>query len=242
MPLPRRDRLGEYARKGVEVVLRSGGHAPEQRAARKLAALVDEQAPAPAADARRVMILSPRSWAYHTQVEAVLAHALRLRGADVAVVTCGGGLDICDRANVSEAPPMPCRSCRGYTERSLAAHDLDVTRLADGWTADDPGPWPELDELGLDELAELHLDGLPLGEAVDVPAKWFLLQSRLDHDPLGPSTVRQFLTSARRVAGCHLVGPHVVTLKPRRTTRRDHNSARSCQSGSVGRSTRPRSR
>ena len=40
--------------------------------------------------------------------EAMIGHALRQRGADVSFMTCGGGLEICDRVNTWEAPPMPC--------------------------------------------------------------------------------------------------------------------------------------
>ena len=112
---------------------------------------------------------------------------------------------------------MPCRSCRGYTERSIEAHGFAPTLLADAWRDDDAAAWPELDELGLDELAEVQLDGLPLGAAIDVPAKWFLLRARLDGDPLGPFTVRQFLVAARRVAAGFAAGldrhrPDVVVM------------------------------
>ncbi len=91
MPVPSADRMEEYARKGVELLLRTLGEAPEQRAARRLSA---QHRPAEATGPR-VLIVSPRDWAAHVQYEAVIGHALRLRGADVHVATCGGGLEIC---------------------------------------------------------------------------------------------------------------------------------------------------
>ena len=196
-PLPRSDRLAEYGLKGVHLALRQVGQAPEQRTARHLAA----QAPAaPPEGATRVAILTPRDWAAHVQWEGMIAQALRLRGADVRFITCGGGLEICDRANVWEGPPMPCSTCTRYVEGSIDAHDFDRVALRKGWQDDDPGDWPEADATSAADLTDLEALGLPLGRLVDIPSKWFLMGSQLGDDPLGALTVRRFLRSARRVA------------------------------------------
>ncbi|MCB0965005.1 MAG: hypothetical protein KDA98_17140, partial [Acidimicrobiales bacterium] len=136
------------------------------------------------------------------QWEGVIGQALRVRGARVEFVTCGGGLGICDRANTWEAPPMPCTTCTRYVEGSVDAHGFGRRSLRDGWTAeaDDPGDWPELDALTLPELAEVEWDGLPLGQLLDIPLKWFLMKAQVADDPLAPQTMRAFLRSARRVA------------------------------------------
>lgn len=197
-PVPSSDRLGEYARKGAHLLLRQLDEAPEQRTARRLAAQRSACPVAPTG--RRVAILTPRDWAAHVQWEGMIAQALRLRGADVQFVTCGGGLEICDRANTWEAPPMPCTTCRRYVEASIEAHGFDRTAVRDGWQDDDPGEWPELDELSMKLLGGVTDLDLPLGALVDIPAKWFLMNATLDDDPLGPITVRRFLRSARRVA------------------------------------------
>ena len=195
-PLPRRDRLGEYGAKGAHFALRQVAQAPEQRAARALAA----QAPAVAPGATRVAILSPRDWAAHVQWEGMIAQALRVRGADVRFITCGGGLEICDRANVWEGPPMPCSTCTRYVEGSVDAHGFPRVALRRGWEGDDPGEWFEADATAAADLADLEDLGLPLGRLVDIPAKWFLMGAQLGDDPLGPVTIRRFLRSARRVA------------------------------------------
>ena len=44
----------------------------------------------------KVLVVSLRMWTHHAAYESVVAHALRLRGADVAFLTCGGGLPICE--------------------------------------------------------------------------------------------------------------------------------------------------
>lgn len=198
-PVPSRDRLDELTVKGVHVALRTVALAPEQRAARRLRAQA-ELLPAPGPDAPKVAFLTPRSWASHVQWEAMIGHALRLRGADVSYITCGGGLEICDRTNTWEAPPMPCRTCDGYVDDALAAHGFERHPLRDGWEEDDPAPWPEIDALSLGELERLQDDGLDLGRLVEIPAKWFLMVGTYEGDPLAPLTLRRFLRSARRVA------------------------------------------
>lgn len=194
MPIPQISRFDEYLWKGLNAGLREIGQAPEQRQARRLAQPLNP----PHGSGPRVLIFTPRSWAYHVQVEAVLATALRMRGADTGLLTCGGGLEICDRANSWEAPPMPCRTCRSYVERSIAAFGLDSEPLL---RAGPRGEWPELDEIGAGDLRGVVDEaGVPLGELVDIPTKWFLLSASSGEDPLGPLTTRRFLRSARVVA------------------------------------------
>ncbi|MEZ5139561.1 MAG: hypothetical protein R2711_12585 [Acidimicrobiales bacterium] len=165
MPLPTPARLEEYARKGVELLLRTVGEAPEQRQARHLAA--QHAGPAPEGGPK-VLIVSPRDWAAHVQYEAVIGHALRLRGADVSFLTCGGGLEICDRANTYEAPPMPCTSCSRYTATSIEAHGFPgapSARAGRGATTGGPSStWCRSPTCAVEH------DGLPLGRLVDIPS------------------------------------------------------------------------
>ncbi|MFN8018492.1 MAG: hypothetical protein U0P45_10250 [Acidimicrobiales bacterium] len=197
MPVPSPDRLEEYARKGVELLLRTVGQAPEERAARRLAA--ERRSSPTGGDGPRVLIVSPRDWAAHVQYEAVIGHALELRGAQVSFLTCGGGLEICDRANTYEAPPMPCTSCSRYARDAIGAHGFPLRTIRSGWEADDPG-WPELDLTSTPDLRGAELDGLALGRVVDIPLKWFLCAADIADDPLGGPTARAFLRSARRIA------------------------------------------
>lgn len=192
MPRLRADRLGEYARKAVDAALREVGQAPEHRAARRLRG-VD------AAGGPHVVFLTPRNWAYHVQVEALIGQALRARGARVTFITCGGGLEICDRVNTWEGPPMPCRECTGYVQHSIDAHGFArVSLLSFGMS---PGPWPDLDAATLSELRDVADDGLPLGELARIPSAWFRMSARDNEDPLAALTTRRFLRSARSIAG-----------------------------------------
>jgi hypothetical protein len=194
-PRPSSDRLGEIATKGVHWGLRWVAMAPEHVEARRLVSALRDRVPP--VSAGRVLFVTPRDWAAHVQWEAMFGQALRLRGADVRYVTCGGDLEICDRANTWEAPPMPCRSCRHYVRTSLTAHGLPHDAL---WDQPPETAWPELDALGLDALPGVELDGLPLGRLVEIPVKWFLMRSDIEHDPIAALTYRRFLRSARVIA------------------------------------------
>ncbi len=195
MPLPNPDRFEEYARKGADLLLRAIASAPEQRGARRLR----DQHGTERATGKRVLFVSPRDWAEHVQYQSVVAHALRLRGADVRFLTCGGGLEICDRANTYEAPPMPCRSCTRYVEDSLDAHGFPRSSIRTGWEPLDEGSWPAIDEISIKGLADVSDGYLPLGQLVDIPLKWFLCAADIEGDPMAGVTTRAFLRSARRI-------------------------------------------
>lgn len=188
-------RTGELAVKAGHAALRGVAQAPEQRAARRLSLSVAAAAPEPTGP--RVAFITPRSWAAHVQWEAVIAQALRLRGARVDVVTCGGGLGICDRSNTWEAPSPPCRTCSKYVDDAIRSHGFEPAHLNDAFGEAD---WPELDAVPFAELGDVQHRGLPLGRLVEIPVKWFLLRADTDGDPLAPITYRRFLRSARQIA------------------------------------------
>lgn len=146
---------------------------------------------------QRILIWSLRDWSVHVQLEAVIGQSLRARGAHVSFASCGGGLEICDRVNTWEGPPMPCRSCTKYVDSSLEAHGFRAALLKDNWPGSD---WPELDLMPYSELRQIEWRGIPLGRIVEIPTRWFLLSESVDSDPLGIATFRSFLRSARRIA------------------------------------------
>lgn len=186
----------QLLRKALEQLLREVGAAPEQRQARRLRESV--RGDALSSVAPHVLFLTPRSWASHVQWEAVIGQKLKLRGANVSFLTCGGGLEICDRVNVFEGPPMPCRTCASYVDTSLSAHGFFHEPLL-GPDSDLSPEWRELDTLGAAELLEVEVDGVPLGRLVDVPVKWFLLSTDEGSDPLALLTRRRFLRAGRAV-------------------------------------------
>lgn len=197
MPLPTRRRLPEYALKGLDLARRHIDAAPEQQTARRLAQ--QRRAAGIRPDGPRVLMLSPRDWSYHSVVDGMLATALAVRGADVQFLACGGGLGVCDRANINEAPPMPCRSCTRYVASTIESFGFTATRLIDANASPASVDDLHLEKLSIDDLATVEYRGVPIGELMQVPTRWFLLASRADLDPLHPMLFRRFLTSAQRM-------------------------------------------
>lgn len=189
------ERTSRNALKGVHLLIRVVGRAPEQRAGRMLG---DQARSVASPDGKRVLILSMRDWAADVSWELTIAQALRLRGADVRIVTCGGGLERCDRTTTWEAPPMPCTTCSKYVKDTVDAHGFRMYRLSDFWNGGED--WPELDSISADDLLDVTADGLPIGRLAEIPTKWFLLTTKITEDPIGPSTTRAFLRSTRRTA------------------------------------------
>lgn len=83
------------------------------------------------ATGKRVLVLSLRMWTHHAAFESVIAQALRLRGAEVGLVTCGGGLPICEVGWGRRTAPRPCDRCAWYTDRVAASGGFPHLRLAD---------------------------------------------------------------------------------------------------------------
>src|SRR5262249_11215231 len=94
----------------------------------------------PAATGKRILVLSLRMWADHVAYESVIAHALRLRGADVTMLTCGGGQPICEVGWGRRISPRPCDRCASLTDRVAHAPRLPLRRLADEF---EWGPRPD---------------------------------------------------------------------------------------------------
>lgn len=189
------NRANFHGRRGWDFLSRFPGQAPDQRQARKLAAQA-ESLPEPTG--KNVLFVTPRDWFSHLHWEGMMAQALRIRGANVSFLTCGGSLGICDRATTYEAPPMPCNSCRRNVLNTITAHGFPISLMSPTFETVE-GDWPELDDMDLDQLNAVIDSGLPLGKLVEIPVKWFLLNTTLEDDALGVGTYREFLRSARKV-------------------------------------------
>ena len=128
------------------------------------------------------------------QWEACSGTRLRLRGAEVEYLTCGGNLEICDRGEhvggAADAVPELPALCAHQPRRARPRERADVGEPPD--TA-----WPEIDAIGLADLPDVEIDGLPLGRLVEIPVKWFLMRSDIEDDPVAALTYRRFLRSAR---------------------------------------------
>jgi Capsule polysaccharide biosynthesis protein len=103
---------------------------------RKLTASVRRNGGQP--DGPHVMIVTLRVWQNHALTEAMLGNALRERGARVSLLTCGGGLPICEVGWARKAWPRPCDRCAHFTDRVADAAGFPHYRLADHlpWAGD----------------------------------------------------------------------------------------------------------
>ena len=99
---------------------------------RRLAALArDVRAAAPPVTGPRVLVATLRYWCDHAAFENVLALALRMRGADVAHVVCGGGQPACEVGWARRAEPRPCDRCAHHTATLAQTTGFPAFRLAD---------------------------------------------------------------------------------------------------------------
>lgn len=136
----------------------------------------------------RVLMLALRAWPDHNAIEATIAHALRVRGAEVAVVTCGGGQPVCELGWSRRAWPRPCDRCGWYTDEWGEALGIRRYRLADHlpWGGDGRRA-PDAPPAGYEDRAA-HLT------AYSVP--WLLRVADTSGVPEGEAAARDFALSA----------------------------------------------
>src|SRR5687767_2150857 len=75
--------------------------------------------PLAAQDAPRVLFVAPRYWSTHVAFQTSIAQALAIRGAESAVVTCGGALPACEITWAEKETVPVCAKCTAYV-RDLA--------------------------------------------------------------------------------------------------------------------------
>jgi hypothetical protein len=126
------DRLLARARRPLDRAFERGATSLGDMTA--LSAQVDE----PTADAQldgiagpRILVASLRGWSVHNAHELVIAQALRMRGAEVALLTCGGGMPACELGWARHAHPRPCDRCAWLTDRVAGASGLRRYRLGE---------------------------------------------------------------------------------------------------------------
>jgi len=138
-----------------------------------------------------VLVLSLRMWTHHTAYESVIAQALRLRGVDVALLTCGGGQPICEVGWGRRVAPRPCDRCAYFTDRVARRGRFPLLRLADEF------PWGS----SSDE-APVEVDGSgdlsPAGSARPSVA-WFTKSGDAEHARHGAAVQKDFEISMSAV-------------------------------------------
>ena len=141
-------------------------------------------------DSPRVLVVALRNWTTHTAYESVIAQALRLRGANVALVTCGGGQPLCELGWSRQVYPLPCDRCAWFTDRIVSAARLPHFRLADEF------PW---DGDGRRAPVTPETKRFDPHEAANITVPWVLRTPDVEAAPEGPAVENDAEVSAAAV-------------------------------------------
>jgi Capsule polysaccharide biosynthesis protein len=145
----------------------------------------------PAQRGKRVLVLSLRMWAPHTAYQSVIAQALRVRGADVALLTCGGGQPICEVGWGRRVAPRPCDRCAYFTDRVASRGRLPQIRLVDEF------PWGQAPDHAPVELGSSRR--LSRSDAAVISTAWFTQSAHYEQTPDGAAVKRDFEISLAAV-------------------------------------------
>jgi len=163
----------------------------------------------------KILFFTFRSWNTHTVADVLTAHALRLRGADVRVFTCGGRLPVCDVTSHILAPPMPCNTCAPFVTSTVAALRLPCYESKDFITADERTEiLRRVMALSPEEYESFEFEGLPIGRLVRASLQWFLLTGSPADDAEAREIYRSFLVSGATIA--RVAGRLLESFKPDR--------------------------
>jgi hypothetical protein len=141
-----------------------------------------------------VMIVTLRVWQNHALTEVMLGNALRERGARVSILTCGGGLPICEVGWARKAWPRPCDRCAHFTHRVAEASGFPHYSLAEylPWGSDGskaPQTYREIAET----------PSMDYEKAGAQTAAWVLKTTSPHAVPEGPEVLRDSAVTAAAV-------------------------------------------
>jgi hypothetical protein len=139
----------------------------------------------------RVLVASLRGWSAHSAYELLIAQALRLRGAQVTLLTCGGGLPACELGSARTAHPRPCDRCSWLNDRVT-----DVAGIPH-YTLGERLPW------GTDACAAPRTpaagDAFDAYDASAISVVSLLKSTELEHVAEAPRIVEDFAVAAAGV-------------------------------------------
>jgi len=132
----------------------------------------------------KIAVCALRGIQDHNAYEVVIAQALRLRGADVTLITCGGGLPACEVGWPREAFPRPCDRCAWLTEQLACASGLKHERIGDHL------PWGN-DPRAAPRIPDSPPTGFDQRDAALASSIWRLRTADIGGHRLGPSVLRE---------------------------------------------------
>ena len=160
--------------------------------------------------AQRVLLAtSLGGWQPGTRLDTILAHSLRLRGAEVAAWLCDKALPACQLADayfypqqeafLRKGPAELCRTCSTPAEELFDAAGIELHRLSAtlaGGHADEAGSMSR--DLEIEAIQEFEIDGVAIGEHALSGALRFFARGDLRGEAQGEAILRAYLHAALR--------------------------------------------
>jgi hypothetical protein len=155
----------------------------------------------PAGATPRVLVFSLRGWYPHAAWETMLAHAMRLRGADVHVFNCGGPMPACEVNFRGVRPALACPECRTYPGAVVEAAQLTRSWLEDYVTAAERRAVADaVGALTPAQYASFEWNGIAVGDLVRWSVLWFLRKATIDLASDDAEAYRRYLISGALIA------------------------------------------
>jgi hypothetical protein len=151
--------------------------------------------------ARRVLFITPRNFRTHATFQIGVAQALRLRGADCAVATCGGLMPVCEVTWAERETWPRCARCSEYVKESASLAGVrlfDLNEYKDAVACERAER--DLSDLHLSELQRFEWNGMPVGTFAVPPTRWRLRSHEIARHPEGESVLRGFIRGGIRWA------------------------------------------
>jgi hypothetical protein len=139
----------------------------------------------------RILVAALRGWSTHNAYEVLIAHALRLRGAEVALLTCGGGMPICELGWARRAHPQPCDRCAWLTGSVADVAGYEHFKLSEHM------PWGRDPRRAPTEPVGGGTSRLRSASAINT--SWLLTGTQLDGVPEAREITDDFIVAAEGV-------------------------------------------
>jgi hypothetical protein len=149
----------------------------------------------------RVLMFSLRGWAPHVAWDSVIAHGLRLRGADVHMFTCGGPMPACEVNFRGVSPALACAECALYPDAVVGALGCAHSRLRD-YLSDIERRAIERQVAALKpgDLEGWTFHDRPIGKLVEASVLWFLRKRAVEFDGPDGAAYRRYLIAGAEIA------------------------------------------
>lgn len=148
-----------------------------------------------------------------TYVEAAIAIALSLRGAQVDTLLCDSALYGCQRAKIAGIKPSAladgrlkeifCSGCMAKGKAVFSVPGLNVLQMSDHISNDERAQIRDISRsVPVSDIPNYILDGLPIGEHALAGALRYYGVGDLSLEPEGEAVLRRYLESALLTAFC----------------------------------------